>query len=730
VRVAASIEGLAGIGKTELALHLVDRLSETNRFPGGIFWLDAENPDVTVAWGTTIADALAVGSGTVEERAASAVRIASSGPPVLVVLDNVERWTRDSEPRPLPHGSRTSLLVTTRRRFLAGPSFEHHTLETLSPVAARAFLSAVAECHLVGEDDLLLYLGGHSLAIELAGAYLREFPAATPDTYLQKLTEGVAVEERVQDLVRYEATVSRALDVHWAQLDDQVRENLLVAACFGQDYASVELLEFCGVDADAQQPLRRFHLISGDGERWRMHRLVRQWARRKALPEKLVGARRRFVQGCADLSSGIAHDDGYRIYRIDGQHLEEAARDAETILAAGDERVGVLLNGLAAGLYSIGNLPRAKQHLERALCVDLKNFGEAHETVATRQSNLALVLRDLGDLQHAKELLVGALTSDLKNLGEDHPVVAIRRSNLALLLRYLGDLPQAKALLEKALASSQASLGEEHPIVETNMSNLAVILKDLGDLPRAKELLEKALLAGLKFLGEDHPTMATRKSNLALVLQELGDLPRAKQLLESALTSNMKNLGADHPAVATAKANLALVLHASGEMRKAKDLLESALASDLRTFGADHPTVARVKANLAVVLHELGELPRTKELLESALASDLKNLGEDHPTVAKGRFNLASLSRNLGDLAYARELFSKALAASERTLGPDHPSTSVTRIALAEVLLSFGEAESARSEAERALRAITRQPEGSVHRVTVETAAEYILRRT
>lgn len=155
VRVAASIEGLAGIGKTELALHLVDRLGESDRFPGGIFWFDAENPDLTVAWGTTIADALAVGEGAVAQRAASAIRIASSGPPVLVVLDNVERWTRDSEPKPLPSGSRVALLVTTRERFLAGPSFTHHALETLPPEAARAFLVSVAGRELAGRGGLV-----------------------------------------------------------------------------------------------------------------------------------------------------------------------------------------------------------------------------------------------------------------------------------------------------------------------------------------------------------------------------------------------------------------------------------------------------------------------------------------------------------------------------------------------------------------------------------------------
>src|ERR1051326_5630736 len=282
VRVAASIEGLAGVGKTELALHVVDRLSESGRFSGGIFWLDAENPDLTVAWGTTIADALGVGGGPVEERAAGAVRIASRGEPVLVVLDNVESWARDNEDRPLPSGPQVALLVTTRYRGLAGRSLEHFELETLPDDAARAFLTAAADRDLSvapGTADLLRYLDGHTLAIELAGAYLREFPSVTPAAYLKKLTEDARVEEKVQDLVRYEGTVRRALDVHWERLDETARNALLVTACFAPEDASIALLEACGVDAEARQLLRRFHLIKEEGERWRMHRLVRAWAR-------------------------------------------------------------------------------------------------------------------------------------------------------------------------------------------------------------------------------------------------------------------------------------------------------------------------------------------------------------------------------------------------------------------------------------------------------------------
>jgi tetratricopeptide (TPR) repeat protein len=578
VQVAASIEGLAGVGKTELALHIVERLAETGRFPGGIFWFDAENPDLTTTWGSAIADALAVGAGTIAERAAGAVRIASSGAPVLVVLDNVESWTRKSEPRPLPSGPRTAFLVTTRHRFLGGPTFEHHTLDVLPTGAAREFLISVAGrdlARLPGIEDLLRHLDGHSLAIELAGAYLREFPSITPAGYLKQLEEGSPVEEKVKELVRYEATVSSALDVHRANLEDAAREALLVAACFAAEDATIAILEACGVDVEVLQPLRRFHLITGDGERWRMHRLVRVWVRRTASTEDLTQAKRRFVEGCAEYSQRITLANGFRIYQADGKHLEQATREAATILGLVDERVIVLQHRLAIALQSMGDSLRAKELLELALAWDLKNLGEDHPSLVTVRSDLALVLRNLDDLSRAKELLEVALASALKR-GEDDPFVATSRSNLAMVLRDLGDAPRAKELLELALTSA-LKLGEDHPAVATRRSNLAIILRDLGDLRRAKELFELALVSNLKNLGEDHPAVSVQRFNLAVLSRDSGDLARARELFSQTLSAEERSLGPDHPSTASTRVALAGVLNLLGETESARTEAERAM---------------------------------------------------------------------------------------------------------------------------------------------------------
>lgn len=106
VRIAASVEGLAGIGKTELALQLVHRLAAEGNYPGGIFWFDAEDPDLGSTWGSVIADGLGLPPGPLAERAAQAVRTLSQRDvATLIVLDNVDQWTQDRQPGPLPVGA-------------------------------------------------------------------------------------------------------------------------------------------------------------------------------------------------------------------------------------------------------------------------------------------------------------------------------------------------------------------------------------------------------------------------------------------------------------------------------------------------------------------------------------------------------------------------------------------------------------------------------------------------
>jgi tetratricopeptide (TPR) repeat protein/nucleoside phosphorylase len=650
-----AIEGLAGVGKTELALQVVYRLAKTDRYPGGIFWLDAATPALDAVWGGDVADALDVPSGPVAERARQVIRRLEAGDQALVVLDNVESWTGDERPAPLPRGPSVHLLVTTQHQGLGGPNvFQHHDLSFLGQTAARAMLLSLSGRDGAAEpglDALLNHLGGHTLALELAGAYLATYPSTTAGAYLARLQAGADPEADVTPQVAYARTVEQSLDAIWERLDAAARRAWQIAGVFAPAEATVELLNACGVDEATQRTLRRHHVISLSPTRWSMHRLVRAYGERAGTDEERTGAQRTFLDPVVTLAGSIDAATGYRVYRENLSQLDRALDLAGTTLATAPAVHGWLLDRVGTGAQSAGDLPRAKELLEGALASDLQNRGEEDPSVATSRSNLALVLQALGDLPRAKELLERALASDLQNLGEEDPSVAISRNNLALVLQDLGDLPRAKELLERALASDLQNLGEDHPSVARSRSNLAGVLQALGDLPRAKELIERALASALQNLGEDHPSVATRRSNLALVLQALGDLPRAKELLERALASALQNLGEDHPSVATSRSNLAAVLRALGDLPRAKELLERALASALQNLGEDHPSVATLRSNLAMVLKDLGVLPRAKELLEQSIDAARKKLGDEHPNVITYRQNLAEVVKRMNAAA-------------------------------------------------------------------------------
>lgn len=705
-QVAISIEGLGGVGKTELALHIVDRLAQTNRFPGGIFWL-GDDHNVTATWGGPIADALAVGGATVEERAAAAIRLVSSGGPALIVLDNVT--TADTAHRgPLPAGPHIASLVTTRDRDLAPPNVrpsavEHIPIDTLAPDLARALLIEVAGRDLAAEpglDELLAHLSGHALALELVGAHLRRHAGVSPAAYLARL-RGSDIEWRGPPPAR--DPLHAAFDATWTLLDDAAQAAVRVMGWFAPEAASLVLLEACGVDDVTQATLQQFHLIDRDDDEWQMHPLVREYGQRRGTDEERTAAQRAFLEGCIARAEGIKLDDGFHIYRADRPHFERAITLFEVVITGEVGRVSRFLAQVGTGAHSAGDLPRARELMERALASAVATLGENHPEVNAIRAKLAGVLLALGDLHPARALLERALVSNLTSLTDDHPAIASVRFDLAGVLKELGDLPGARAELERAIAVDLANLGETHPRVTVGYMTLAAVSRDLGDLSRARDLLERALAVDLGSLGEDHPRVASERVQLASVLKDLGDLRGARELLERALASDVRSLGEDHPSIAGSRSNLALILKSLGDLRGARELLERALASDIRSLGEHHPSAATSRANLAGVLHDLGDLHGARDLLELALASGLMSLGDEHPAIATWRSNLAAVLHALGNLGRARELLELALASDRRNLGDDHPDVAARCSNLAVVLQSLGDPTSARQLLELAL---------------------------
>lgn len=697
VQLRAALDGLPGIGKTELARQVVTRLANAKRFRGGIFWFDAEHTDLRLQWAKIAEDANGPALPDLDARARWAVRHieqrAQQGEAILIVLDNVESWS--PPPGPLPDLSAIRMLVTTRARWLHN-SFQPYEVPPLELEDARRLLNAIVGSVLVDADELLRALGGHVLSIELAATYLREC-GVSPNEYRAQLAAGKSPNSSVADQTAYRATAESAFRLLWLRIAPELRGAWVVAAQLPPTWFSTNLADAVGLDSERRRGLVRFHILDRDEHRrHRMHRLLVEFALGEGPPERSI--QEAVIRGAtALLETGDA-----------GLTFQRYRQDSDTFVhllaASANTHDGARLRtACALGLRQLGELTTARELLEQALAFYLRTHDGNHPAVSTVRNDLALVLRDLWQLPTARELLEQALSSDLMTYGNDHPAVATRRANLALVLRDLGELPAARELSEQALASDVRTYGDDHPTVATRRTNLGLVLKDLEELSTARELFEQALASGLKTYGDEHPAVARDRNNLALVLRDLYQLPAARKLLEQALASGLKNYSDDHPVVANRRSNLASVLKDLGELPTARDLYEQALASDLKTYGNDHPKVTRHRTSLALVLRGLGDLQAARELFQRALESDLRIRGDDHPVVANRRRMLGVLHQELRELPAAREMLQQALAADLRNYNSEHPQIARQRTNLALVLRGLGELPAARELLEQAL---------------------------
>ena len=329
-----SIEGMPGVGKTELALQLAHKLSYEGRFPGGIFWLEGQSRDLRREWGTQIADQYGLPDGVADRTAEILRRIDTCGARTLLILDNVEAWTPRS-PRPLPTGVHVQILATTRVRKLGGAGFRHLELGSLRPPYDRELILRIADREPErGLEELLAHLEGHALAIELAGVFLGTYRGETPLSYLAELQRSPnATEALGQTRVRYERTAMDAFRQLWDRFSAGTRHAWRLAACFAPEPATRPLARAVGMDDASMRRLEDFHLIRTNSEgRWSMHRLARRFAQSVEPAAEFHGAQVQFAAGCANRASEIGQA-GIAVYLDDHHHFEAALRSNSEVLS-------------------------------------------------------------------------------------------------------------------------------------------------------------------------------------------------------------------------------------------------------------------------------------------------------------------------------------------------------------------------------------------------------------
>lgn len=286
---AVSVDGMAGVGKTCLAVHAAHRLAAD--FPDAQLYVDLHgftegrpplDPDAALR---LLLGALDVPSERVPQEGgeplAACWRAELARRRVVVVLDNA---ADAGQVRPLLPGAGPSVALITSRNRLVGldevppVSLDVLTEQESAELLARASGDSGGPDSRLGRDpraaaEVLRLCGRLPLALRLAAARLRHRPGWTVGILVERMAEGAsefdtAFAMSVRQLNRSQARLFRML-------------GLLPGASF-DEYVVAALADVPLRDAQAMlEDLLDAHLVQQPtADRYRLHDLVHQHARR------------------------------------------------------------------------------------------------------------------------------------------------------------------------------------------------------------------------------------------------------------------------------------------------------------------------------------------------------------------------------------------------------------------------------------------------------------------
>jgi tetratricopeptide (TPR) repeat protein len=586
--VISAIAGMAGIGKTQLAIragHLLARDKVLDR----VLFVNLrgvhQDPAQPPADPAAVLDGFLRLLGVPGQRVphdlparVAAYRDRLAGTRTLVVLDNA---ADENQVRPLlPETPGCPVLITSRRSLAALQPATHLTVDVFTPDEAVAFLTRAVPQVAVGPDpDAALRIarrcGYLPLALGLVTGHMRAKPGWTLTDHADRL------DERHHDR-RLDTGVELAFELSYQHLPaDQQRLLRLLALHPGQDLDAYPAAALSGADLDTtRSQLRELcgdHLLQpATADRYTFHDLVRVYAAGRASDEDPPPERRAALTRLFDFYLAATAT------AMDALHPAEAHR-----------RPHIPPPATPVPALSEQDTARGWLDTERPTLVAIAGYTAAHGW-PTHTIRLSTVLfRYLAGAHHTDALAVHGQATLAAERADDLTGQAHALANLGATYLRLGRYETAGDHLQQALNWYRQA---EDPAGHARaLTNLGVVEERLGRRQTAIDHLQQALT--LYHQVGDRVGQARTLGNLGVVEARLGRHQRAADHLQQALTLCRET--GDRAGEADTLNNLGDIEGRLGWYEQAADHLEHALIL-YRQLGA--------RAGEAATLDSLGTL--------------------------------------------------------------------------------------------------------------------------
>jgi tetratricopeptide (TPR) repeat protein len=638
-----AISGMGGIGKTELALLVAERLKD--EYPDAQFFINLQGTNANPrspqeAMAVCIRAFLGPEAKLPEdaEQLSNLYLSQLSGKRVLLLLDNA---ADSAQVRPLLPPRGCAFLVTSRQS-VALPGITPLTLYPLTEEEARQLLLEIAPRAKLAAEQICKLCGYLPLALRAAGSLLAITPDLDPLDYATQLQDERSRLERI-GTEGVEISVTASFNLSYARLTPEAARVFRLLSVFPTTFDAAAEEVVCADAGHVQlSDLVRRSLVLYDErtKRYRLHDLVRLFADSKLSSEEPDIGQKRFATHYRNvlaaatelyLEGGHSQLRGLALFDLEWGNIQAGHAWVTAQADAADRDVaGLAITYPEAGVYVLYLRQHSRERIrwsEIALVAARRVQDRAGECNAL--GNLGLTYDDLGESRRAIQFYEQALL--IHRELRDRKGEGVTLGNLGMAYKNLGDIRKAIQCYEQQLAIVREI--DDRRGEGADLGNLGIAYTILGENRRAIEFCEQALLIHRE-LG-DRRGEGNALGNLGTAYRNLGETRRAIQFYEQSLLID-RELG-DRRGESADLGNLGVAYTILGETRQAMEFFEQQLAI-VREIG-DRRGEGNALWNMSLALDQLGERAQAIHHAEQALI--IREQIED-PNAAKVRAKLAA----------------------------------------------------------------------------------------
>ena len=593
VAIVHALTGEGGIGKTELAKVYALVFADTY---DSVWWIDASSAalrgELVKVYERALGKA-ALQNAQVADLCQALVEHWKGTRP-LVILDNVDEGGNFTLFSALPSAR---ILATTRQHHKTMPGVAPFALGVLPIVDAVSLMRKEIAQHRadVTEADLTAIateLGGHALAVALAGAYLANYAAFSAGEVLAKLRESKSGDVDEPDAdgnhdipgIAYRKSVAASLSLSFAHPKVGPALPLLAAAAFLHPTGITLEWLMAGTGWDkakasrAASVLDTFSIVKSAAPTattqatYSVHRLTQGVARARADVaggEQVQATLTRLLDALIDLFrwpatqaeqlldhaktparlAALAHAEAVIVHA--GASVRDAGEGAaaplpRTPTPAMQALAARLRAEMAHRLASVGQLADAARHIGASI-----DWGEAQSPrdergLAIWYASRASIRRDRGDLAGAEKDIRASNAWFKKQVPQSGYDLALGYAREARIRRDMGQHAEALRLIDCCLTWAKAQQPIDDWSIAAWRGDRATILAEMNRVPEAIADIAACIAWHRQHLPENRHLMARFLRDQARILAQAGDWAGAAAAIAESLPLHEAVFGPDH----------------------------------------------------------------------------------------------------------------------------------------------------------------------------------------